>query len=286
MIVPVLKDDEFLADVSRASADSANLHLWWLGQSGFLVQWQNHHLLFDPYLSNSLTEKYAGTDKPHVRMTERVIAPEKLNCIDVVTSSHNHTDHLDSDTLTPLMRANPKIKLIIPEANRAFVADRLKLSTDYAQGLNAGESVGIAGFKISAIPAAHNAIERDELGRHKYLGYIIEAGPWTVYHSGDTKYFDGMEVLLRQWAIDVALLPINGDLPGRRVAGNLSGVEAAKLGKDIGARIVIPCHFEMFEFNTVSPKEFVTSCEQIGQSYRVLRCGEGWSTREVGEARI
>ncbi len=48
--------------------------LWWLGQSGFLVQWQGRHLLLDPYLSESLTKKYAATDKPHVRMTRRVVA--------------------------------------------------------------------------------------------------------------------------------------------------------------------------------------------------------------------
>src|SRR5437868_10699937 len=94
MITPLLKDDEFLADVTDAASDTTNVHLWWLGQSGFLVQWQNHHLLLDPYLSDSLTLKYAASDKPHVRMTERVVAPERLNFIDVVTSSHNHTDQI------------------------------------------------------------------------------------------------------------------------------------------------------------------------------------------------
>ncbi|MGZ9225209.1 MAG: hypothetical protein ACXW4M_06595 [Anaerolineales bacterium] len=49
--------------------------------------------MIDPYLSDSLTKKYAGTNKPHVRMTERVIAPEWLDFVEVVTSSHIHTDH-------------------------------------------------------------------------------------------------------------------------------------------------------------------------------------------------
>src|SRR5947208_16857729 len=125
MIRPVLQDDEFLEDVENAAQDLQDLHLWWLGQSGFLVQWQGRHLLLDPYLSDSLTHKYAATDKPHVRMTERVIAPEKLNFIDVVTSSHNHTDHLDAETLNPLLQINPKLDLVIPEASREFVANRL-----------------------------------------------------------------------------------------------------------------------------------------------------------------
>ena len=90
-----------------------------------------------------------------------------------------------------------------------------------------------------------------------------------------------MEQKLQAWPIDVALLPINGDLPERRVAGNLSGSEAAKLAKEIGASMAIPCHYEMFEFNTASPDEFIRTCDQIGQPYRILRCGERWSTSEL-----
>ena len=120
MIKPVLQDDAFLADVKRASVDEFNIHLWGLGQSGFLVKYANRYLLIDPYLSDSLTRKYANTDKPHVRIKERVIDPARLDFIDVVTSSHNHTDHLDPETIIPLIHANPAMKLITPAANRNF----------------------------------------------------------------------------------------------------------------------------------------------------------------------
>ena len=236
-------------------------------------------------MSDSLTDKYANTDKPHIRITERVVAPERLDFIDVVTSSHNHTDHLDRETLAALIQANPKMELIIPEANRQFVVDRLETMVEYPRGLDYGKCHTLGGFSIHGFPAAHNLIEKDEWGRHKYLGYIVEAGPWTIYHSGDTKLFDEIEQRLQDWTIDIALLPINGDLPERRVAGNLSGAEAAKLANEIGARIVIPCHFDMFEFNTASPDEFIRTCKQIGQSYRVLRGGERWSTSELEEAK-
>src|SRR5688500_15631239 len=148
MIRPHLQDDAFLHDVRRASYDDRVTHLWWLGQSGFLVKFGSRHLLLDPYLSDSLTQKYAATDKPHVRMTERVIAPERLDFIDVVTSSHNHTDHLDKDTLQPLMRANSKMELVIPEANREFVVDRLGVVAEYPRGLDAGQSLTLGGFRI------------------------------------------------------------------------------------------------------------------------------------------
>lgn len=277
MIKPLLQDDAFLADVRTARDYPNDLHLWWLGQSGFLVQWQGHHLLFDPYLSDSLTHKYAGTDKPHVRMTERVVAPERLDFISVVTSSHNHTDHLDKETLVPLLRANSRLELVIPEANRAFVSDRLGVVLEQPRGLVAGETKRLGVFEITAVPAAHPQLEKDEWGRHKFLGYVVQCGDFRIYHSGDTLLYEGMVERLAPFAVDVALLPINGDLPERRVAGNLNGREAARLARDIGASVVIPCHYDMFEFNTASPDEFVAAARALQQSHCVLRAGERWS---------
>ena len=80
MIQPALKDDAFLADVAaaRGEARADRLHIWWLGQSGFLLCHAGECVVLDPYLSDSLTRKYAGTDKPHVRLTARVIDPARL----------------------------------------------------------------------------------------------------------------------------------------------------------------------------------------------------------------
>src|SRR3954465_5783557 len=104
----MLQDDAFLADVAESRSEHTDtLCLWWLGQSGFLLQYRSRHVLFDPYLSDSLTKKYADTEKPHVRMSDRVVAPERLGFVHVVTSTHNHTDHLDADTLDSLAKAVP-----------------------------------------------------------------------------------------------------------------------------------------------------------------------------------
>jgi L-ascorbate metabolism protein UlaG (beta-lactamase superfamily) len=275
MIEPFLRDDAFLADVerARASGDDA-LHLWWLGQSGFLVHYGAACLLLDPYLSDSLTKKYARTDKPHTRMTSRVIAPERLDFIDVVTSSHNHTDHLDAETLLPLRAVNPDLCMIIPEANRQFVAERLGVDPAWPVGMNDDQRVECAGMQFSAIPSAHETVERDDAGRCRFLGYVVRIGRWTLYHSGDTVLYEGMGERLRPFQPDVALLPINGAKPERRVAGNLDGREAAELAHDAGAKLVVPCHYEMFEFNTAAPDEFVAAANRLGQPYRVLRAGE------------
>src|SRR5918992_2527600 len=262
MIRPLRVGEAFLGDVRAATGP---LDLWWLGQSGFLIAYDGRYLLLDPYLSDSLTRKYAGTDKPHVRMTGRVIDPARLGFVDVVTASHAHTDHMDPDTL----RALPDAALVAPEAHRELAAERAGRPPT---GIDDGETVSAAGFEITAVPAAHEAIERDGEGRMLHLGYVIRCGPHAIYHAGDTVRYEGMAERIGR--VDVALLPINGRAPERRVAGNLDGEEAAALAHEIGAGVAVPMHFEMFAFNTEPPDAFVAACERLGQPYRVLRAGE------------
>ena len=285
------KDAMLLADIETARNQPDALHIWWFGQSGFLLQYNGRHLLFDPYLSDSLSRKYAGTDKPHVRISELVINPAQLAMIDVVTSSHNHTDHLDADTLLPLFAANPAIQFVIPEANRAFIADRLYTQSSLNEpirtkpiGLTDGQTETVGPFVFHGVPAAHNEIERDAEGRCKYMGFVVEIGsgqsrpgherPYRVYHSGDTLWYDGMVDVLRPFNVDIAFLPINGNKPERRVAGNLNSDEAARLGREIGAKLVIPHHYDLFEFNTANPSDFVIACQQYNTPYRVMQLGE------------
>ena len=44
MIEPYQSDDNLLTDIQLARSDRGKLHIWWLGQSGFLIQWNGKHL--------------------------------------------------------------------------------------------------------------------------------------------------------------------------------------------------------------------------------------------------
>lgn len=280
MIRPVLQGDRFLADVKDAAGEPGVPHLWWLGQSGFLLQWQGEHLLLDPYLSDSLTHKYANTEKPHIRMTELVIEPHRLDFIDVVTSSHNHTDHLDGETLRPLLKVNQDLTVIVPEANRDFAAERLQVDPSRLAGIVCDCPMAVGSFTFHAVPAAHETLETDAHGNHKFIGLVVQFDSWTLYHSGDTLYYNGMAERLQNWSIDIAILPINGRDPARGVAGNLSGPEAIALARQIGAGLVVACHYDMFEFNTVSPEDFRDAAMAASQIFRIPDCGERFSPRK------
>lgn len=277
MIKPFQTEKQLIADIQHTVNQTEGFRIWWLGQSGFLIQWRGKHLLFDPYLSDSLTTKYAQTDKPHVRVSERVIDPTLLTMIDVVTSSHNHTDHLDAETLLPIFNQNSDIQFVIPEANRAFVCERLGCNSDFPVGMNDKITKQIGDFTFHGVPAAHNKLERDEHGQCKYMGFVVSFGKYKVYHSGDTLWYDGMVEMLTPFEVDVAFLPINGNKPERKVAGNLNAQEAAQLGKAIGAKLVIPHHYDLFAFNTEDPANFVAAAQQYATPNRVMQLGEGIS---------
>lgn len=274
MIAPVLQDDAFLADVAAARAETAGgrLFVWWLGQSGFLLCHRGACLLFDPYLSDALTKKYVATDKPHVRMTARVVDPARLDFLQVVTSSHNHTDHFDVETLAPIFAASPAARLVLPSANVDFALQRLGAAAQSRfVPLAEAQTASLGAFTIEAVPAAHEELSPT------FAGFVVRIGPFQIYHSGDTVLFPGMVEGLRSFEVDLALLPINGRAPERRVSGNLSAGEAAHVAHGIGARWVVPCHYEMFEFNTASPAPFAAECVRLGQKHAVLRAGERWS---------
>lgn len=277
---PAFQKDEILLGDIRATLKSGRRRIWWLGQSGFLLAQRGRAILLDPYLSDSLTKKYANTDKPHARITERVVDPAALGsvgAIDLLTSSHNHTDHLDAETLVPLLKANPGTRLVVPAANEQFVLERI--GTEFKPRLveaNAGETLRLGDIEISGIPAAHPTVETDAKGQCRFLGYVFSWQGLTLYHSGDTLLHSALVPALERFSLDLALLPINGDRPERRVAGNLDGPQAARLAHDIGARCVIPCHFDLFEFNTASPADFIAECQRIHQPFKVLANGEGF----------
>jgi L-ascorbate metabolism protein UlaG (beta-lactamase superfamily) len=262
-------------EILGADGGADQFRLWWLGQSGFLLRWDGHFLLFDPYLSDSLTEKYGATDKPHVRLSERVIDPSLLGMVRLVTSSHLHTDHLDAATLWPLAAAAGGLQLVLPGANEAAARERLGdgAAIEYVTVEEGGtREVGV--FRFTAVAAAHNEIERDEQGRCRFLSFVVRFGPFCVWHSGDTLWHDGLVAALRAARPDLVMVPINGNDPARRVAGNLNGTEAAALARACGARLAVPHHFGMFAFNTADPREFVEACGRLQQPCRVLRGGE------------
>jgi L-ascorbate metabolism protein UlaG (beta-lactamase superfamily) len=276
MIEPLRHGQELVDEIRRTAPAPGTVAVWWLGQSGFLIKSRQGMLAVDLYLSEHLTKKYEDTSRPHVRMTGATIHGEDLRDVDVVLASHKHSDHLDPGTLPELMAGSRAI-LVLPESIRDHALG-LGLPGERILGLDTGDSVERAGFRVRAVPAAHEGLDTDAAGRHLYLGYVIESEGLLLYHSGDSLAFEGLTEHLGTERIDVMFLPINGRDPARGVPGNMTAAEAIELAKRARPRFVVPHHYDMFTFNTVSVDVFIEEARRLprGVSPKVLRCGERW----------
>jgi L-ascorbate metabolism protein UlaG (beta-lactamase superfamily) len=280
MLEPLLHGPDLIAEIEAERPRRDSLVVWWLGQSGFLIKSRQGTLVVDPYLSEHLTAKYEGTARPHVRMTRAPLRGGDLRGLDLVLASHKHSDHLDPGTLPDLLAASPAAALVLPRALVEHAAG-IGLPRERLIGIDAGEVVERAGFKIRAVPSAHEQLDRDSQGRYLYLGFVIESEGLRLYHSGDGLAYDGLIEALGPGRFDVLLLPINGRDPARGVPGNMTAAEAVDLAAAVRPRCVVPHHYDMFTFNTVPVAVFEAEARRLpaGVEARVLQCGQRW---EIG----
>jgi L-ascorbate metabolism protein UlaG (beta-lactamase superfamily) len=265
------------AHLQHADAEPG-LRLYWLGQAGFLIRGGGFTLLIDPYLSDSLAEKYRSKPLPHLRMMPAPIALPELPPIDLVLCTHSHTDHMDPGTLQPLLARQTEARLVCPRARLAEAVSRGGVAPSRVVGLDAGETLKpLPGLTLRAVRAAHETLERDETGCHVFLGYGITLAGATVFHSGDTVPFAGQVDEVRALAADVALLPVNGRsaaLAEQRVPGNFFLAEAISLTAGASIPAMIAHHFEMFAFNTL-PRTEIEAAARTDLSITLLPASLG-----------
>jgi L-ascorbate metabolism protein UlaG (beta-lactamase superfamily) len=243
---------------ARLTAPGVGSSLYWLGQAGFLIRGGGLTLIIDPYLSDSLAEKYRGTTLPHRRMMPAPIDIGDLPPVDLILCSHAHTDHMDPGTLRPLLARHPSARILCPRAKRQEASARGDVPFARIVDIEAGETCApLPGLEVAAARAAHEDLARDEAGNHLFLGYGIRLAGCTLFHSGDCIPFEGQVPEVRALGADIALLPVNGRsaaLAAQKVPGNFRLSEAVALADEAGIPRMIAHHFDMFDFNTL-PRE-------------------------------
>ena len=259
--------------------EKSSIALWWLGQAGFAIETGGCRILIDPYLSDSLAVKYAGTEFPHIRMMPPPIQPGELENVDYILCSHSHTDHMDPGTLPEVLNANPQCRIAIPRSMLNYALE-IGLPERSLRPVNSGETIQpCPEIQAKAIPAAHETLRVDESGNHHYLGYIIKT-PWmNLYHSGDCVPYPGLGGVIKAEHIDVALLPVNGRDEYRLnkgILGNFHSQEAVELCRVAGIKVLFPHHFGMFDFNTVPIESLKLEVAMIANETQMIIPEPGW----------
>ena len=261
-----IKQDISLSNDLLAADPSDELNVWWLGQAGFAFRFGKFSILIDPYLSDSLAKKYKSSEFPHIRMMIPPMKSDEARNVNYILCTHRHTDHMDAETIMPVLANNPGCKCLFPRAWEKYIIEFGTKEEDLIT-INNEEVVNLNDkISVKAIPSAHESLEVDAEGNHLYLGYIIKFKNITIYHSGDCVPYCGLLENLQKYKIDVAFLPVNGRDETRRsrgVPGNFTFEEASKLCMEAKISYLIPHHFGLFDFNTISLDELNSKIAKI-----------------------
>lgn len=220
---------------------------WWLGQHSFIVKLQDTCLLIDPFLTE---------------MEERNVPPlfspeDAAGVVDLVLCTHDHLDHIDPAAVPGLAR-HTEATFIAPRAH-AERMQSLDVPADRLISLNDAESSAVRDVTIHGVKGAHERFDETEKGLFPFLGFVIQSTDRTVYHAGDTLWWEGLQDRLSRWTLDVAMAPINGrDAERYRddVMGNMTYQEAVDLLGDLDVGLSVPTHYDMFDFNAEDPERF------------------------------
>ena len=226
-----------------------------LGQSGFRFRSGDTTIYIDPYLSDSV-EKLEG------RRSRRQIpvwkSPTLIHDADWVLITHLHLDHCDLETLRPISNASPMCRFVGPrEVCRYLERNGIASNRLLTVPMNWMELA--SGVRIHAVPAAHPAIETDSDGHWRCVGYIIAIDGRRFYHAGDTSLTtELLEFLMRFRPIDTVFLPVNERNYFRDRLGIIANMglrDAFGLADSIGAKKLVPMHWDMFLPNSVFREE-------------------------------
>jgi L-ascorbate metabolism protein UlaG (beta-lactamase superfamily) len=221
-------------------AASDELGITFIGHSSFLLQISGRTVLIDPVFSKRLI-LLRRQRRPGVRV-------EDLPPIDLILLTHAHMDHLDLASLRQVMRATRRLtgrapEVIVPRGVEDLVEN---LGFSQIHRLAWWETVNIRGLTITMTPCKHWGARMFRDMHRGYGGYVIEAGGHSVYHSGDTAYFDGFREIGLRLKPDVALLPIGAYFPDSYRSVHTSPEEALRAFVELGAEEMVPMHYGTF----------------------------------------
>ena len=225
-----------------------------LGQAGFLFEYDNIKWLIDPYLTNYVGSIYGQRFN---RLYPFDWDQVDLSNIDFCLITHAHEDHCDPLSVEKLLNLNPQMMIICDLKSKKILEAKSFSSKMLAPKV--GESIRLhEHVQVSVVPSAHTELLIKD-GFSEFNGYVMRFGKTNFYHPGDTIPHRKIESYLPE-SIDLAFLPINErnffrDEMG--IIGNMTPRESLQWSKELNVKHLVPTHWDMFGLNSVDPKEFL-----------------------------
>lgn len=263
-------------DGADLRANGTHATATWVGHSTFLVQLDGVNLLTDPHWGDRASPvDFAGPR----RLVPPGLAFVDLPPIHAVIISHDHYDHLDTETVDRLAREH-RPRFFVPLGLRAWLADRG--ITDVVE-LDWWGTAQFRELTLACTPAQHSS------GRGLADQYLRLWASWVVvgptkrfFFAGDTGYDPRLKAIGERFGpFDLAAIPIGGYSAYRtRHPNHVNPEEAIQLFEDVRARLLVPMHWGTFDMNREpfrEPPEWLMRealNRGLGEQVAVLRPGQ------------
>jgi L-ascorbate metabolism protein UlaG (beta-lactamase superfamily) len=224
-------------------ASNGDIGLTFIGHSSFFLQMAGKNVVIDPNFARWLVV-LKRQRRPGVRIKD-------LPALDYVLVTHAHMDHLHKPSLRALARMTRRKtgrapRIIVPHNVRDLV---LTLGFEEIIELNWWETYRDGDLTVTHTPSRHWGARMIRDYHRGYGGYVLRDAEHSLYHAGDTAYFEGFREIGERLKPEIALLPIGAYDPPSFRNVHTSPEDAVRAFLDMGAQKLVPMHYGSFRLS-------------------------------------
>ena len=260
-----------------------DLQFAWLGHTTFLIKIDDKVILTDPMFSQQ-----AGTYGwfSPIRYSKTLASTNSLPVVDVVLITHNHSDHLDEESIKALI---PKTRHFIVPLAVGKLLEEWGVPNKKITELDWWQKKSIGGLTITAAPAKHTS-ERGIFDKNKTLwaSYGIQGKKLNLYLSGDSGWFKGLyEIGKRLGPFDVTFFEIGayGEIRGWKEV-HYTPEQAVKAHQAVRGKLMVPSGWGTFDLGMFSWHEPIErlsiAAKQADIDFLTPKIGEVVNPGKVG----
>src|SRR5215471_4683884 len=249
------------------------LGVTFIGHSSFFLQIGGKNIVVDPNFAQWIFV-LKRLRRPGLRLRD-------LPPIDAVLVSHAHFDHLHRPSLRTIAtltrrKSGKRPIIVVPRHVRDLVAD---LGFSRVVELEWWQTLQLGHVELVHTPSRHWGARVVKDVHRGYGGYVLRSGNHSVYHAGDTAYFNGFSEIGARLRPELALLPIGAYHPASFRNVHTSPEDAIQAFIDLGARWMVPMHYGTFKLSHEPVEEPVqrlkAEARRLGIENRVFVLEEG-----------
>jgi L-ascorbate metabolism protein UlaG (beta-lactamase superfamily) len=257
--------DGDVLDPILAPPEHDKVRITWIGHASFFLQFAGHSVIVDP--------NWAKWHGPVKRSRQPGLSLHGVPELDLVLVTHAHFDHLHKPSLK-ILQAREGI--VVPKGSKSLVK---RLGFPAIHEMEIWGALKFDELEVIHTPSHHWGARFIHDTHRNFGGYIVRAGGKSIFHCGDSAYFEGFKEIGQRYEIDVALMPIGAyESPSGRDV-HMNPEEAVRAFVDLGAKALIPMHYGTFPLGNEPHSEplerLLREAERLGILAQVLIPEEG-----------